>query len=75
MSIRNSTLKAILIASGGPDMITNRNDYLDHIGLVLGVDITELQSRNEKLEAILGAYINPPTVHGDFSSEFTSEFI
>ena len=56
-------------------MITNRNEYLDRIGLVLGVDITALQSRNEKLEAILGAYTNPPTVHGDFSSEFTSEFI
>ena len=75
MSIRNDILRRILIAEGGPDVETTRNDYLDHIGLVLGFDISALPTRNDKLQAILQAYITPFPVQGDFDNEFSSEFI
>jgi hypothetical protein len=73
--MRNDILRQILIAEGGPDIITSRNMYLDCIAATQGIDISQLQSRNEKLDAIREVYINPVGVNGDFSSEFTSEFI
>jgi hypothetical protein len=75
MTIRNDILRRILIAEGGQDVITNRNGYLDRIGLTQGIDISQLQTRNEKLDAIREVYVNPVGVNGDFSGEFTSEFI
>ena len=75
MSIRNDLLRRILVAEGGPDIETTRNDYLDHIGLVRGFDLSALKTRNEKLQAILSAYINPSPAQGDFDNEFSSEFI
>jgi hypothetical protein len=75
MTIRNDILRRILIAEGGQDVITNRNGYLDRIGLTQGIDISQLQTRNEKLDAIREVYINPVGANGDFSGEFTSEFL
>ena len=75
MTIRNDMLRRVLIAEGGPDIITTRNAYLDRIAATQGIDISQLQTRNEKLEAIRDVYANPVGVNGDFSSEFTSEFI
>lgn len=55
--IRNSLLRSLLIAVGGADLITGRNDYLTKIAESLGTTVRNPNVSNMILEDILAKYL------------------